>query len=793
MDPSQLHDRASDTANKLSTQLMSGEQHTGERAQQPQGLDSGVSSRPMSFAGPSPSSSTAMPTSRPTSFAAPPHGSAPTSNGLPGYLKGTGAPASNVASGFPSEAASATVTPVHPSTGVSPAATAHPAVSNPLLHLESAPSTASSTASNANTPLASRSDPLSQTPASSSADEHVAPGHSDANVTAPSHEHVPSHAAKEPAAEHETSETHAFSDATARPGTTLSHLASNLVAHPAETLQNLATHPRETVAEMAAEAPPGVPARTTERGVPSEAAGMNLPRSNPAPVTAQTTTTTTTTTTSSTTLNQATLAPGGKVRLTNYPAIKNAPLPAEGNGTFSNTTLALLIFFTPAVLLRVLPFVKARWFGWTSYLVLVALCGLPVTIAYWTIMSHIGPRINEKVELPNRPIEYYLDIRDPALRARYHGHNKIPMQVFWDAYIDGKIEVKGDLIEVLEYRLDWAAMVFTPELFRYVLFQMLPDVLMHSSRQDEQQIRDNYDRGNDFYEWFLGPQMVYTTGIISDPLREESLEELQDNKLNLVCSKLGLQPGDRVLDIGCGWGTFAAFAARNYGADVTGVTLAREQVAFGTQRLQRNRIPPQQARLLCMDYRDIPVQPGHYNKIVCLEMAEHVGIRHYSKFLRNVYDLLDDDGVMVFQVAGLRPRWQYWDLIWGLFMNKYIFPGADASCPLNWVIRQLETAGFEVRSCDVAGIHYSATIDRWLKNWKINETKIKAKYGERLYRLWHFFLASSVIIAREGGSSLFQITVTKNLNATHRIEGVASHGNLLPRPFPGKPYVSVYH
>lgn len=474
------------------------------------------------------------------------------------------------------------------------------------------------------------------------------------------------------------------------------------------------------------------------------------------------------------------------------PTIKNAPLPAEGNGSFNNVHLALAIFLAPAVLLRILPFVKASWFGWTSYMFLVALLGVPVAIAYWSIMSAYGPRVNEKVTLPGRPVEYYLDIKDPALRAKYHGYHKIPMQIFYDSYFDGKIDVRGDLLDVLEYRMDWAEMVFTPELFRYVLFSMLPDVLFHTARQDEEQIRDNYDRGNDFHEWFLGPQMVYTSGIISDPNREETLEELQDNKMNLVCSKLGLKPDDRVLDIGCGWGTLDAFAAKNYGADVTGVTLARNQVEFGRQRLERNGISPEQARILCMDYRDIPVQPGHYNKIVCLEMAEHVGIRHYASFLRNVYNLLDDDGVMVFQVAGLRPRWQYWDLIWGLFMNKYIFPGADASCPLNWVIGQLETAGFEVRSCDVAGVHYSATILRWLKNWLKNEEKVKARYGERLWRIWLFFLSSSVIIAREGGSSIFQITVTKNLNATHRIEGVESHGNLLPRPYPGKKYTSVY-
>ena len=389
---------------------------------------------------------------------------------------------------------------------------------------------------------------------------------------------------------------------------------------------------------------------------------------------------------------------------TPVPPLLDAPLPAEGNGSFSNVHLALLILLGPAVLLRLLPFVKARWFGWTSYLFLVALLGVPIAIAYWTLASMCGPRVNEKVSLPNRPIEDYLDIQDPVLRQKYSGFTKIPMQIFWEAYFDGKIEVKGELLDVLEYRWDWAAMHFTPELFRYVLFKMLPDVLMHTERQDEEQIRDNYDRGNDFHEWFLGPLMVYTSGVISDPDREETLEELQENKMELVCSKLALKPTDRVLDIGCGWGTLAAFAAKNYGADVTGVTLAKEQAAFGNERLQKNGITPDKARILCEDYRDIPVQPGHYNKIVSLEMAEHVGIRHYAKFLRNVYELLDDDGVMVFQVAGLRPRWQYWDLIWGLFMNKYIFPGADASCPLNWVIGQLERAGFEVRSCDVAGI-----------------------------------------------------------------------------------------
>jgi len=110
--------------------------------------------------------------------------------------------------------------------------------------------------------------------------------------------------------------------------------------------------------------------------------------------------------------------------------------------------------------------------------------------------------------------------------------------------------------------------------------------------------------------------------------------------------------------------------------------LGKNQTKFGNERISTNGGDPERARILCLDYRAIPGGPGHYTKIVSLEMAEHVGVRRYATFLRQVYDLLDDDGVFVFQVAGLRPSWQYEDLIWGLFMNKYVFPGADASASL---------------------------------------------------------------------------------------------------------------
>lgn len=399
---------------------------------------------------------------------------------------------------------------------------------------------------------------------------------------------------------------------------------------------------------------------------------------------------------------------------------------------------------------------------------------------FWSVASTISPRKNEKARYPGRTIDQYLYFRQEADRSKYFGRNKIPMETFHEMYFDEKVDFKGDCLEMLEYRHDWANFRFTLSLFKFFFTGMIPEVIWHSRSQDEEQVRDHYDRGDDFYGWFLGPRMIYTSGIISDINNEETLEELQDNKLSIVCEKIGLKPGESLLDIGCGWGTLAKFASVNYGAQATGVTLGRNQTAWGNGGLRRAGIPEEQSRILCMDYRDIPLpQPtGTYKKITCLEMAEHVGVRHFTTFLRQVHDMLDDDGVFFLQIAGLRKPWQYEDLTWGLFMNKYIFPGADASTPLDFFVSSLESSGFEIKSIDTIGVHYSATLWRWYRNWIANAEKVKAKYGVRWYRIWEYFLAYSTIIARQGSATCYQIVLVKNINSTHRIEGVETQFGL---------------
>jgi sphingolipid C9-methyltransferase len=304
--------------------------------------------------------------------------------------------------------------------------------------------------------------------------------------------------------------------------------------------------------------------------------------------------------------------------------------------------------------------------------------------------------------------------------------------------------------------------------FKFVFTRFLPEVLIHSQEQDIRIGRAHYDRGNDFFGAFLGPRMVYTSGFFRSP--EDTLEQAQDQKIKLVCEKLQLKKGERLLDIGCGWGTLVAHAARDFGVDATGITVAEKGAAFANEQCAREGVSGS-ARALVMDYRDIPKE--RFNKISCLEMAEHVGVRRFGTFLEQVSGLLEDDGLFFLQIAGLRAKngmlgFHLEDLVWGLFMNKYIFPGADASMPLSFVVENLEKAGFEIHSVENIGIHYSLTISRWYDNWMQNRAAVVKTYGEWWFRLWQVFLGWSVEIAAQGSSTCFQIVANKNLNRFNR-------------------------
>jgi len=339
----------------------------------------------------------------------------------------------------------------------------------------------------------------------------------------------------------------------------------------------------------------------------------------------------------------------------------------------------------------------------------------------------------------------------------------MPMATLYEAYFDGAVDIPGDIYAFLKDRNLFVKYTLTKEHLKWAVTNFVPEVAIHSKSQDQRIVREHYDRGNDFFGWFLGERMVYTSGFFQNP--SETLEQAQDNKMNLVCQKLQLEEGEKFLDIGCGWGTLTRHAAKYYGVDATGVTIAERQTEFGMQRIKDWDLS-ERARVLCTDYRDIPKR--RYNKIASLEMVEHVGVKNLQGFYELVRDLLEDDGLFLLQWTGLRRGLRPEDLIWGLFMNKYIFPGADASlCPAP-MLKAMEKAGWETHSVENISTHYSWTIKHWHDNWLSNRDAVVAAYGERWFRIWHFFLAWSTVIADQGNAACFQVVLNKNLDSYDR-------------------------
>lgn len=379
------------------------------------------------------------------------------------------------------------------------------------------------------------------------------------------------------------------------------------------------------------------------------------------------------------------------------------------------------------------------------------------------VASHISARSNKVVDWTQ-----WVTFHDKSLVEKY-GNKRIPISEFVNDYISKRLSLKVEVRALFtKHRNDLFKMAFTMEHMKFVIQTLLPQGMKHDQRMDVGEVQWVYDRGNDFYRAFLGPMMIYTSAIFKS--YDETLEQAQRNKLDLVCQKIQLKPKEKLLDIGCGWGTLGIHASKFYNADVTGVSISKEQLEWARVRAQEAGANSVEYKL--MDYRDIP--NTKFNKITCLEMAEHVGVKNFPAFMKQVYDMLEEDGIFYLQIAGLRRCWQFEDLCWGVFMGTWIFPAADASLPLAWTVNQLETAGFEVQSHENVGIHYSETISRWLDNCIKNKEKIVSKYGEKWYRTWLVFLAWSVVIAAQGSSTCHMIVAYKNKDAFDRKRFVGS-------------------
>ncbi len=367
-----------------------------------------------------------------------------------------------------------------------------------------------------------------------------------------------------------------------------------------------------------------------------------------------------------------------------------------------------------------------------------------------------------------RKISDFVSPKNSRVESRYR-KTKASAGQFVEDYLAGDVDITCDFRDLMTHKDEVFDYKFDAHHWNFLITRFLPEIAIHSKAQDERIVRSHYDDNNDLFSWFLGARMVYTSGFYKTG--EENLETAQDQKMDLISQKIGLQAGHSMLDIGCGWGTLVMRSAKYYGVDATGVTLAEDGAQWANNQIRENGVEDR-ARILRMDYRDIPHKL--YDRITCLEMAEHVGIKYFQKFMGQIYGMLKDDGLFYLQIAGLRARtgllsgFHMEDLVWGLFMNKYIFSGADASMPLSYVVKRLENVGFEIHSVENVGIHYSKTIDQWYDNWMSNKDKVIARYGERTFRMYQVFLGWSVRIAAQGSSTCFQIVCNKNLDEFNR-------------------------
>lgn len=338
---------------------------------------------------------------------------------------------------------------------------------------------------------------------------------------------------------------------------------------------------------------------------------------------------------------------------------------------------------------------------------------------------------------------------------------------------------KGDMLDILENKKN--PPVFGRVEFGRYLGNWFTGSIFHDTHQDAEYLPEAYNKGDDWFEATLGEPMVYTGAIYTGP--NETMWSAQAKKLDFIAHALGVKSGDQALEVGCGWGRLSNHLASK-GANVTGITMSSDQQAYG-QRMTQKLGNTKNVHIVLENFFDYTAPPKHFNVISSVEMAEHVGIKNYHTFLRKVHQLLADDGTFYLQVAGL-PRGygegynHYEDLIWGLFMDQHVFPGADASTPMGWVVTKLEQAGFEVQSVHNLGAHYSKTLHHWQRLWESKKDSVVKVYGERSWRRWRVFLAWSVRIARRGGSTVQLIAATKSGNEHARI---AAQDRLAPGVF----------
>ena len=253
----------------------------------------------------------------------------------------------------------------------------------------------------------------------------------------------------------------------------------------------------------------------------------------------------------------------------------------------------------------------------------------------------------------------------------------------------------------------------------------------------------HYDIGHSLYERMLDKRMVYTCAYWKDAT---TLDEAQEAKLDLVCRKMKLEPGMRVLDVGCGWGSFAKYAAEKYGVHVTGISVSKDQIELGRERCAGLPI-----ELKYQDYRDIDEQ---YDRIVSIGMFEHVGQKYYDVFMKTMARALKDDGLMLLHTIGFNDSTYF-----NPWLDKYIFPGCFVPS-IAQLTEPMENV-FTVEHLQNIGVNYDRTLMAWQENFARAWPEIAHEYDERFYRMWNYYLLSCAAGFRGRFIQVWQLVLSK--------------------------------
>ena len=355
---------------------------------------------------------------------------------------------------------------------------------------------------------------------------------------------------------------------------------------------------------------------------------------------------------------------------------------------------------------------------------------------------------------------------------------------FARAYVSREIDIDGDLAD--GFRRLWAAVRtgtiqprIRPATIRRAVTaafklgavrrplpppasEARPTGRLHSRRRDAQVISHHYDLSNALYTLLLDENMAYSCAYWTSEDPSYSIADAQRDKLDLICRKLDLRPGARLLDVGCGWGALSVHAAKEYGAHVTGVTISREQLVFGQARVRAAGLE-HLVDLRLQDYRDITrSDDGGYDAISTIEMGEHVGKDNYPAFLATLYGLLRDEGRLLTQQmshAANHPGG-------GPFIERYIAPDMHMR-PLPELLGTIHAAGFEIRDVHALREHYVRTVEAWTAEFERRWDDVVELVGHEQARVWRLYLVGGALTFEENRMGVDQILSVKPTASGH--------------------------